>query len=55
MQRARFDPETEQMEIQMSNGQVYSYDGVSISVFNGLISARSAGQYYHQNIKGVYG
>ena len=53
--RANYDPETETLSLQFTNGQVYTYDGVPISVYTGLLEADSPGRYYHQNIRGVYG
>jgi hypothetical protein len=48
--RASYDPDTEEMEIQTDKGKVYTYPGVSISVYNGFLKAASPGQYLHQNI-----
>ncbi len=55
LNRTRYDPDTETLEVEFSGGGVYTYEGVPISVYNGLLSAPSAGQYFHRQIKGVYG
>lgn len=55
MNRAGYDFESETMEIEFSSGQVYTFNEVPVSVFNGLLEATSPGQYYHRNIKGSYG
>lgn len=52
--RAGYDFETEEMQLQFSNGRVYTYASVPVSVFNGLLDASSPGSYYHANIKGQY-
>jgi hypothetical protein len=54
LSRCRWDPETEQLQIQFQNGKTYSYDGVPASIYNGLLEAESPGRFFNQNIKGVY-
>lgn len=51
---AEYDDESGQLSITFTSGQTFTYDNVPMSVFEGLQSARSAGQFYHQRIKGVY-
>ncbi len=53
--RTQYDPETERLDVEFASGGVYTYEGVPISVYNGLLEAPSAGGYFHRNIKGVYG
>ena len=53
--RANYDPETEVLSLQFTNGMIYDYPGVPVSVYAGLLEADSPGRYYHQNIRGVYG
>ncbi len=53
---ASYDPETQEMDITFTNGpQEYTFYGVPETVFDGLISAPSAGRYYNSVIKGNYG
>ena len=42
------------MSITFVNGKTYIYEGVSRSVFDGLLSADSAGRYFNLNINGRY-
>ena len=43
-----YDSVSETLEIEFANG-VYQYSDVPASVYEGLISASSAGRYFHQN------
>lgn len=52
---AEYDNETQTLTIQFASGRRYTFTGVPPSVYEGLIDAASAGQYFHQNIKGQYG
>lgn len=54
LRRCAYDIETETLQIQFHSGKVYSYEGVPASVYNGLLEAGSAGQFFNANIKGVY-
>jgi hypothetical protein len=54
LRRCSYDIETEVLQIQFTSGKTYSYSGVPASVYNGLLEASSAGQYFNNNIKGVY-
>lgn len=55
LRRTSYDPETSQLKIQFVSGKVYTYEGVPVSVYNGLLEASSAGKYFNQNIKDIYG
>ena len=46
--------ENETLFISFNSGGLYTYSGVPESVYRGLMSASSHGQYFHQNIKNVY-
>jgi len=48
-----YDIVSETLEIEFDNG-VYQYSGVPEVIYNGLISASSAGRYFHRNIKNRY-
>ena len=54
LRRCDYDIETGRLQIQFYSGKIYAYDGVPASVYNGLLEATSAGQYFNSNIKGVY-
>ena len=49
-----FDPATNTLEILFSDGRLYQYFDVPEQVFSGLLSAASAGQYFHAQIRGTY-
>jgi len=50
-----YNDETEEMTVTFADGgQSYTHPGVPWEVFDGLVSATSAGRYYHANIKGQY-
>jgi KTSC domain len=55
LKRCSYDIETETLQIQFISGKVYTYQGVPASVYNGLLEATSAGQYFNSEIKNVYG
>jgi KTSC domain len=55
LRRCSYDIETEVLQIQFVSGKTYSYQGVPASVYNGLLDASSAGQFFNQNIKNIYG
>jgi hypothetical protein len=42
------------LEIEFNSGGVYQYFGVPESVYRGLMSASSHGEYFHAYIKDVY-
>lgn len=46
-----YDPATKTLEIAFLNGGIYQYSGVPGSVYQGLMSASSHGQYFDQYIK----
>lgn len=48
---AGFDPGTETLEIEFTDGSVYQYTGISPAVYNDLMTADSAGHYFHAVIK----
>lgn len=51
---AGWDPDTGVLEIQFTSGKTYTYQDVPQEIYDGLMSADSAGQYFHSSIKGVY-
>lgn len=51
---ARYDTDTEEMEIVFTSGSSYTFNNVPQKVFEDLRDSGSPGQYYHRNIKGRY-
>lgn len=51
---ASYDEDSRTLEIEFSSG-TYWYDGVPLEVYQGLVSAPSAGRFFNQVIKGNYG
>ena len=49
-----YDPETRVLQVRFNNGSVYEYDDVLQDDAEGLMSAASAGTYFHTRIKDVY-
>jgi hypothetical protein len=49
-----YDEDSQTLEIEFSNGGIYQYFDVPQYMYEGLMSANSHGQYFAQNIKGVY-
>jgi len=52
--RASWDDETQELELVFASGQAYTFENVPEHIYEGLITARSAGSYYAQQIKGRY-
>lgn len=46
-----YDAESKTLEIEFLNGSIYQYFNVPDSIFSGLISAASHGQYFSAFIK----
>jgi hypothetical protein len=40
--------------IQFHGGEIYAYEGVSVTTYAGLMSARSTGGYFARNIETAY-
>ena len=51
---AGYDSQTMTMEVSFLNDTVYQYFDVPEHVFQGLLTAPSAGAYLNSNVKGVY-
>jgi hypothetical protein len=49
-----YDPETQTMEVEFTNGNVYQYFDVPQAVQEELMRAESAGKFLNAQIKGVY-
>lgn len=50
-----YDPDTQVMEIEFTNGRSYIHPDVPPQVVESLIGASSPGAFYNRSIKGVYG
>lgn len=48
---AGYDPFTRTMQVRFTSGKTYLYHGVSQEDYDGLMSAESAGSYFHSSIK----
>lgn len=51
---ARYDKDTNTLEVEFIGGRRYQYFDVPLQVFEGLICAESCGKYLNENIKGHY-
>jgi hypothetical protein len=49
-----YDPATQTLEVEFSNGNVYQYFDVPEPVYQQLIQAASLGAFLNGNIKGSY-
>lgn len=47
-----YDSDSEMLEVEFTNGAVYSYSGVPLGEYDGFMNADSKGKYLHANIKG---
>jgi hypothetical protein len=54
IREAGFDAETNELEIVFADGARYRYRSVPESIYQELVSARSAGRYFHQKIRDRY-
>jgi hypothetical protein len=49
-----YDADNQALEVEFSNGAVYSYSGVPSGEHEGFMNADSKGRYLHANIKNRY-
>jgi hypothetical protein len=49
-----YDEEAQELTIGLSTGRTYVYRGVESWVYEGLLTAKSAGRFYNQRIKDRY-
>jgi YD repeat-containing protein len=52
--RFRYDGDSNILEIEFQKGGLYQYFDVPVAVFEQMKAASSTGQYFAQNIKGVF-
>jgi len=49
-----YDTDTMELKVEFNNGRKYAYSDVGVDVWQGLITASSAGQYFNAMIKNQY-
>lgn len=49
-----YDPDSQTLEVEFSNGSTYNYGGVPQAEFDSLLSAQSVGKHFIANIKNIY-
>ena len=49
-----YDADSQTLEVEFTNGAVYSYSGVPSGEYEGFMGADSKGKYLHANIKDRY-
>lgn len=49
-----YDAERQELKITFHSGRTYTYGSVPETIAEGLDTASSPGQYFHNHIKGVY-
>lgn len=49
-----YDEDSQTLEIEFQNGAVYQYFDVPRAHYDDLVSVGSVGQYFHQQIRGVF-
>lgn len=49
-----YDERLKLLHIQFVNGSLYEYYNVPKNIYVGLITASSAGEYFHEYVRGVY-
>lgn len=54
IERIQYEPNTQTLRIEFTNGAVYDYAGVPLTVWNGLDQAGSTGTYFWANIRNRY-
>ena len=51
---AGYDDESQTLEIEFHSGGTYQYFDVPRTIYDGLLSADSAGRFFHQQIRGIF-
>lgn len=54
IQEARYDQSSRKLTVTFHKGGTYIYDGVPLSIWHGLVNAKSAGAFFHENIRQLY-
>lgn len=54
IKEAGFDTNSNTLEVLFADGRLYQYFDVPETIYQGLLSAPSAGLYFHQSIRGSF-
>tara|TARA_A100000172_G_scaffold64418_2_gene43889 strand:- start:2861 stop:3064 length:204 start_codon:yes stop_codon:yes gene_type:complete len=54
IREATFDANSRTLTVVLNSGREYTYQGVDQSVYQGLVSADSAGRFFNKNIVGKF-
>lgn len=46
-----YNEETKELRVSFQNGSLYSYSGVPRSIYDGLLTAPSVGQFFNYSVK----
>ena len=49
-----YDPQSQTLEIEFHQGEIYQYFGISEFLFKGLMLAGSKGAFFNRNIEGRF-
>ena len=49
-----YDEDSCTLEVQFNSGAIYQYFDIPLEIYNGIMQAGSAGQFFAQQIKGYY-
>ncbi len=49
-----YDLETQTMEVEFTNGNIYQYFDVPLLIYEELINAESPGKFLNVQVKGIY-
>lgn len=49
-----FDPDSQTLTLQFTDGNSYEYQGVDDGTYNELLASDSMGKFFHSRIKGQY-
>lgn len=50
-----YDAGRKRLTIKFKNGRSYHYDNVSSNIYDGLLTAESAGKFFYSRINGKFG
>jgi len=54
LSQAEYDPSMRILTLHFRKGGIYEYIEVDKTVYEGLLEAKSVGQYFHSSIKGKF-
>jgi hypothetical protein len=50
-----YDAFTQELQVEFQNGTSYIYEGVPVETFNDLLGAKSVGNFFMRNVRGIFG